>query len=161
MTHHFILILRVILIVLSYTPSHMLSFVQTPHTHTHPITPFLSFFLSHHHHHPSELGEVSPISWFTLVILVCINWFRAAVVDPTAQRPRYFKLPLSHTLSLPLTHTLSPPLPLSHNYSEEICFWCRDNDWSEESVVSCNLCPKVYHPTCLGLDPSPKSLVGR
>ena len=35
-----------------------------------------------------ELGEVSPLSWFTLVILVCINWFRAVVVDPDAQRPR-------------------------------------------------------------------------
>ena len=63
--------------------------------------------------------------------------------------------------TLPNTDTLAAPLPLSHNYSEEICFWCRDNDWTEESVVSCNLCPKVYHPTCLGLDPSPKSLVGR
>ena len=85
-----------------------------------PLTPFISYH--HHHHHPSELGEVSPISWFTLVILVCINWFRAAVVDPTAQRPRYpyrtlllnfhssslFYAPTHTPFNTPFNHPLSP-----------------------------------------------------
>ena len=44
----------------------------------------------------AELGEVSPMSWFFMVVLVCINWFRAAVVDPTAQRPRCTNVPVSY-----------------------------------------------------------------
>ena len=33
----------------------------------------------------AELGEVSPISWFLLACLVAINYFRVAIIDPTAK----------------------------------------------------------------------------
>jgi len=58
----------------------------------------------------AELGEISPLSWFTLVILVCINWFRAAYVDPDAQRPRYYFYthPHTHPHTPHITHPITP-----------------------------------------------------
>ena len=37
-------------------------------------------------HYLAELGEVSPVSWLLLAILVALNLFRAGILDPSAQQ---------------------------------------------------------------------------
>jgi len=44
----------------------------------------------------AELGDVSPLSWLLLACLVAVNFFRAAVIDPSPTKKTCRNIPMQY-----------------------------------------------------------------